>query len=136
MNKIGAFGLSLLVLAVLLGCETKPVIEAEKHVSLHYKGTLKDGSVFDSSEGKPPLEFVYGVGMMIPGLETGIRGMKAGEKKTVLVKSDDAYGPYQDNLVMPVPRGEFPAEIVPEIGMQLMAQTMFGPVPVRIKDLS
>ena len=136
MKKLGAFGLSLLLLAALTGCEKKPVIENEKHVSLHYKGTLADGSTFDSSEGKDTLAFVYGVGMMIPGLETGIKGMKAGQKKTVLVKAEDAYGPYKDELVMPIPREQFPAELKPEVGMQLMAQTMFGPVPVRIKDLS
>lgn len=136
MKKIGALGLSLMLLILLAGCEKKPVIESEKHVSLNYKGTLSDGSVFDSSEGRDPLTFVYGVGMMIPGLETGIKGMKAGEKKTVLVKAEDAYGPYREELVMPVPRSEFPADITPEVGMKLMAQTMFGPVPVLIKELS
>lgn len=137
MKKFGALGLSFLLLAVLLaGCAKKPVIDDEKHITMHYKGTFADGSVFDSSEGKDPLQFIYGVGMMIPGLETEIKGMKAGDKKTLLVKSEDAYGPYRDDLVMPVPRSDFPGEIMPEIGMQLMAQTMFGPVPVTIKDLT
>jgi len=62
--------------------------------------------------------------------------MKAGEKKDVLVKAEDAYGPYRDDLVMPVPRKNFPSNIVPEVGMQLMAQTMFGPMPVRIKEVT
>jgi len=136
MKKYGALGLALLFVVVLAACGKKPAIENEKHVSLHYKGTLADGSTFDSSEGKEPLAFVYGVGMMIPGLETGIKGMKAGQKKTVLVKAEEAYGPYREDLVMPVPRDQFPAELKPEVGMQLMAQTMFGPVPVTIKELT
>ncbi len=135
MKKCMIFGLAVLLVAAFAGCAKKPVVEKDKYVILHYKGTLHDGTVFDSSEGKEPLKFVYGVGVMIPGLETGLKGMKAGEKKDVLVKAEDAYGPYRDDLVMPVPRKNFPSNIVPEVGMQLMAQTMFGPMPVRIKEV-
>ncbi|MFQ3619603.1 MAG: peptidylprolyl isomerase [Spirochaetales bacterium] len=127
-------GFALLIVA-LASCEKKPVIEKEKHVTFHYKGTLDDGTVFDSSEGKEPLSFIYGVGQLIPGLEAQMQGMKAGDKKTVKVAAADAYGPYHEEMVIPVPRKDFPKEIKPEIGMQLMAQTMFGPVPVRIKDM-
>ena len=136
MKYIGIPIALLIFAAVFAGWEKKPAIEVEKHVTMHYKGTLSDGSVFDSSEGKDPIQFIYGVGMMIPGLETGMMGMKNGEKKTVIVKSEDAYGPYRDELVMPVAKGDFPADIAPEVGMQLMAQTMYGPVPVTIKEVS
>lgn len=128
-------GMFLLIIA-LGSCEKKPAIEKEKHVTFHYKGTLDDGSVFDSSEGKEPLKFIYGVGQLIPGLENQMKGMKAGDKKTIKVKAEDAYGPYREDMVVPIPRKDFPANIKPEIGMQLMAQTMFGPVPVRIKDMN
>jgi peptidylprolyl isomerase len=136
MRYIGIPVMLFILVAAFAGCEKKPVVENEKHVTMHYKGTLPDGSVFDSSEGKEPIQFIYGVGMMIPGLETGMKGMKNGEKKTVLVKSDDAYGPYRDEMVMPVPKNDFPPNIVPEVGMQLMAQTAYGPVPVTIKEMS
>jgi peptidylprolyl isomerase len=137
MRKFGSLMLTFLFFGVLLtGCEKKPVVENEKYVSLHYKGTLSDGSEFDSSEGGEPLGFIYGAGMMIPGFEKGISGMRAGEKKTIYVKAEDAYGPYQEDLVGPVPREEFPPDFVPEIGMRFMVQTMYGPMPVRIKDMT
>ena len=136
MKKLGALGLAFLCVAAIAGCDKKPRVENEKYVFLHYKGTLADGSVFDSSEGREPLEFVYGVGMLIPGLEAGIKGMKAGQKKTVLVKAEDAYGPYREELVMPVPRASVPAEVEPKVGMQFLAQTMLGPIPVTIRELT
>jgi FKBP-type peptidyl-prolyl cis-trans isomerase 2 len=136
MKRIVIPALFVALILLIGGCEKKPVVEENKHVTFHYKGTLADESVFDSSEGKEPLAFVYGVGMMIPGLEAGMKGMKTGEKKTVLVKAEDAYGPYQDEMVMPVPRKDFPSELAPEVGMQLMAQTAFGPMPVRIKEVT
>ncbi|HOV38668.1 MAG TPA: peptidylprolyl isomerase [Spirochaetales bacterium] len=127
----------LAVLIVALGsCEKKPEVDKEKHVSFHYKGTLDDGTVFDTSEGKEPLSFIYGVGQLIPGLEDQMKGMKMGDKKTIKVLAADAYGPYREDMVVPVPKKDFPENITPEVGMQLMAQTMFGPVPVRIKDVN
>lgn len=136
MRKIGALGLMLTLVVGFVACEKKQQIEQEKYVSLHYTGTLADGTVFDSSQDRDPLEFIYGVGMLIPGLEKGIKGMTAGQKKTVKVKADDAYGPYRDDLILPVPREHFPEELDPQVGMQFMAQTMLGPIPVTIKEVT
>jgi len=136
MRKYGALGLILVLLVALGGCEKKLKVEEEKFVSIHYTGTLADGTVFDSSQDRDPLEFIYGVGMLIPGLEKGLKGMTAGQKKTVKVKAEDAYGPYRDDLVLPVPREHFPAELEPQPGMQFMAQTMLGPIPVTIREVT
>jgi peptidylprolyl isomerase len=117
------------------GCEKKPSIEGEKFVSVHYRGTLEDGSEFDSSEGREPLEFIYGVGMMIPGFEKGIAGLHVGDKKTFLVKADDAY-PYDERRVERIPLEMVPPEIAPEVGMQLYITLPTGPVPVIVKEIT
>jgi peptidylprolyl isomerase len=118
------------------GCGKKPEVADEKFISLHYRGTLSDGSEFDASEEGKPLEFIYGAGMMIPGFEKGIAGMHVGEEKTIHIKAEDAYGAYDETLVFPVARKEVPAGIIPEIGMQLMVQTEYGPRPIVIKDMN
>lgn len=110
-------------------------ITDKKVVKIHYKGTLDDGSVFDSSEGKEPLEFMYGAGMIIPGLEKGIEGLKKEDKKTVKVSVDDAYGPRMDEAMQEVPKDQFPADITLEEGMQLAAQGPQGVIPVVVKEI-
>ncbi len=77
-------------------------------VSVHYTGTLDDGEVFDSSEGREPLEFVVGSGQLIPGFESAVVGMSPGEEKTVTLEAADAYGPYEEELVIDGPRSSFP----------------------------
>ncbi len=77
-------------------------------VVVHYTGTLDDGEVFDSSEGREPLEFVVGSGQLIPGFEKALMGMSPGEEKTVTLEPEDAYGPYEDDLVIDGPRSSFP----------------------------
>jgi len=88
-------------------------------VKVHYHGKLTDGSTFDSSEGREPLEFEVGSGMVIPGFDTGVTGMAVGDKKTITIPADEAYGPKQDEMIMEFPRDRFPADMVPEVGMQL-----------------
>ena len=95
-------------------------------VRLHYKGTLDDGSVFDSSEGRDPLEFTVGSGQIIPGLDQAIPGMKVGDEKTVRIEPDSAYGPHNPAARQAVPRTNIPANIPLEVGMQLQAQTENG----------
>lgn len=104
-------------------------------VKINYKGTLKDGSVFDSSEGREPLEFIYGVGMIIPGLEKGLEGLSGGEKKTVEVKAEEAYGPVMEQAVQQVPKDQFPADVELKPGLQLAAQGPQGTIPVKIKEV-
>jgi len=77
-------------------------------VSIHYTGKLDDQSVFDTSENREPLEFTLGDENLIPGMNNAVRGMKAGESKTVSIAPDEAYGPYDDKLVFEVPTKNLP----------------------------
>jgi len=95
-------------------------------VRLHYKGTLDDGSIFDSSEGRDPLEFTVGSGQIISGLDRAIPGMKVGEEKTVRIEADEAYGAPNPSARQAVPRANIPDNIPIEVGMQLQAQTENG----------
>ena len=88
-------------------------------VKVHYHGKLTDGTTFDSSEGREPLEFEVGGGMVIPGFDTGVSGMTIGEKKTITIPADEAYGPKQEEMIMEFPKDRFPEDMVPEAGMQL-----------------
>jgi peptidylprolyl isomerase len=92
-------------------------------VRVHYRGKLKDGTEFDSSFDGDPLEFTLGQGMVIPGFENAVVGMKEGETKTVSIPPEDGYGPYMDELVAVIQRSILPAELEPEVGMQLEAKS-------------
>ena len=85
-------------------------------VRVHYTGTLEDGTIFDSSRERDPLEFTLGGGTVIPGFEENVKGMQVGETKTATIPAGEAYGPYRDELVMVVERAELPEGLNPEIG--------------------
>lgn len=136
MKKFSIVAAVCVMLCLFLAGCAKPEVANEKFISLHYRGTLSDGSEFDASGKDEPLEFIYGMGMMIPGFEKGIAGMHEGEERTIHIKAEDAYGAYDESLVFPVPRENLPSGINPEIGMRLMVQTGYGPMPVFIKDIS
>ena len=91
-------------------------------VRIHYTGTLDDGTVFDSSEGRDPLEFAVGSGMIISGLDKAIPGMAVGDKKIVNVPSAEAYGDVNPDARQAVPRDQFPDDIPMEVGTQLQMQ--------------
>ncbi len=110
-------------------------VENGKTVQIHYEGRLEDGTVFDSSKEREPLEFVFGEGRLIPGLEKGLEGMEEGEKKEIFVEAKDAYGERNPEALQKVPRSELPADITPEVGMQLIAQTETAEVPVTITEV-
>jgi peptidylprolyl isomerase len=97
-------------------------------VQIHYTGTLADGSVFDSSDGRDPLEFAVGSGMIIPGLDVAIPGMAVGDKKVVEVPADQAYGPVHPEARQPIPRSELPSDIPQEVGTRLQMQNPEGQV--------
>lgn len=106
-------------------------------VRIHYTGTLQDGSVFDSSEGRDPLEFQLGAGQIIPGLDQAIDGMAAGEQKTVTIPAAEAYGDYQAEAKQTIPRDQIPADIPLEVGTMLQMQTPDGnAVPVQVADVT
>ncbi|MBA2670869.1 MAG: peptidylprolyl isomerase [Gemmatimonadetes bacterium] len=88
-------------------------------VKVHYTGRLDDGSVFDSSEGREPLEFEVGSGQVIPGFDDAVSGMTAGERKSVRIPCGEAYGEWREDLVLKVERSAFPPDIEPEVGQRL-----------------
>lgn len=90
-------------------------------VAVNYVGTFDDGSIFDSTEGMAPFEFTLGTGETIPGFENGVVGMQVGEVKTLNIPAAEAYGEYMDDLVVPVPKEDFPSDLEPEVGMELTA---------------
>lgn len=105
-------------------------------VKMHYKGTLNDGSTFDTSENKEPLEFIYGVGMIIPGLEKELGGMKIGDKKEVKVPAAEAYGQKDPQALQEVPKSQLPQEVEVTEGMQLAAQGPQGVIPVTVAKVN
>lgn len=105
-------------------------------IKVHYKGTLDDGTVFDSSEGREPLEFEVGSGMVIPGFDKGVMGMTVGQKKTINIPVDEAYGPVQEEMYMEFPLDRFPADMKPEVGMSLNMTNGSGQaIPVVIAEV-
>ncbi len=105
-------------------------------VRVHYTGTLLDGSQFDSSVGRNPLEFTVGAGQMIAGFDAGVLGMAVGEKKTLQIDPDHGYGQSNPEAVIEFPRTNVPEGMELEIGMQLNLQNEYGqPVPVVIMEI-
>lgn len=97
-------------------------------VHIHYTGKLEDGTQFDSSEGRDPLEFALGGGQVIPGFDSAVEGMAVGDKKSVTIQPEEAYGPRHDQLIQDVPRNQLPDDMTPAIGMELQAQNETGEV--------
>ena len=106
-------------------------------VSVHYHGKLTDGTTFDSSEGREPLQFTAGSGQVIKGFDEAIIGMQAGDKKTVNIPVVDAYGERNEDMIMEYPKSDFPADMNPEIGMELQMGDDSGNVfPVVIVEVA
>ncbi|HDT15062.1 MAG TPA: peptidylprolyl isomerase [Firmicutes bacterium] len=97
-------------------------------VKVHYKGTLDDGSVFDSSEGKEPLEFEVGAGTIIPGFEKGVEGLEPGGKNTIKIAPEEAYGPVSPDAVIDIPRDKLPEGMEPKKEQTLEMQSADGRV--------
>lgn len=105
-------------------------------VRVHYHGKLTNGTTFDSSEGRDPLEFTVGSGQVIKGFDDAMLDMNVGEKKTVNIPVDQAYGQRNDDMMMEYPRSEFPADMTPEVGMELhMSDNMGNVFPVVIAEV-
>ena len=101
-------------------------------VRVHYTGTLEDGTTFDTSVGREPLEFTLGAGQMIPGFEKAVYGLKVEESKTVTIPAGEAYGPHRDDLIIVVEREQLPADLDPKVGQQLQMQQTDGRTAVVI----
>lgn len=104
-------------------------------VRINYTGRLTDGTEFDSSEGRAPLEFTLGAGEVIAGLEDHVTGMEQGTKSTVTIPPEQAYGPRREAAIRTLDRSAVPAELDLKVGAQLTARTSEGNVlPVTIVD--
>ena len=95
-------------------------------VKVHYNGKLRSGETFDSSNGREPLEFTVGSGQVIKGFDEGVKGMKVGDKKTVEIDVNDAYGEKQQEMLIEFPKDQFPKDMNPEVGAQLMMSNGAG----------
>ena len=96
------------------------------NVKVHYTGKLLDGSVFDSSEGREPLEFTVGTVQMIAGFDNGVRGITLNQEKEIKIGPEDAYGIYDPAKIISLPNDQFPPELSLEIGMQISANQPDG----------
>ena len=88
-------------------------------VKVHYTGTLDDGTVFDTSADREPLEFTIGGGQVIPGFDIAVLDMALGDIKITVIPAEEAYGLHSEDLVTEVDRERFPADMELEIGQQL-----------------
>lgn len=112
-------------------------LAAGTRVLVHYTGTLDDGTQFDSSRGREPLEVILGRNMVIPGFEKAIAAMKPGQTVTVRIPEAEAYGPHNENMLVTFPRSSFPADIPAALGEQLILRSPEGhEVPALIVDVN
>lgn len=95
-------------------------------VSVHYTGKLEDGKVFDSSLKREPLQFTLGEGKIIPGFEVAVVGMSAGEKKTITLPPEEAYGPRREDVVVEMGRDKLPEGVEPQVGQRLQLTSADG----------
>lgn len=108
------------------------MVKAGDTIKVHYKGTLNDGTTFDSSEGREPLEFEVGSGMVIKGFDDGVLGMKVTDKKTVNIPAIDAYGVSNPEMIFDFEREKIPADMPLEEGGMLNMHNGQQTVPVKI----
>ena len=102
------------------------VVKQGDTVKVHYTGKLLDGSVFDSSEGRDPLEFTVGAGQMIAGVDKGVVGMALDEQKEITIPPEEAYGIYDPAKIIEVPNDQFPEDLTLEVSMQISASQPDG----------
>ncbi|MEO8721889.1 MAG: peptidylprolyl isomerase [Ginsengibacter sp.] len=106
------------------------------NVKVHYKGKLVNGEQFDSSEGKAPLAFTVGAGQMIKGFDDAIPGMEVGEKKTINIAPENAYGAAHPDAIIEFPKSSIPDDMKLEPGMKLQLQNQAGqPIPVVVTEV-
>jgi len=105
-------------------------------VRVHYTGKLTSGEQFDSSQGRDPLEFTVGAGQMIKGFDAALPGMSVGQKKTIEISFEDAYGPRSEEDIIPFPIENVPPDMKLEVGMMLSLSNAQGqPVQVVILEI-
>ena len=105
-------------------------------VAIHYKGQLDDGSVFDSSEGREPLEFQIGANQVIPGFEAAVLGLDLGQSRTTRIEPDQAYGPRRDEMLITVGKERFPEGMDIESGQEFQLDGGSGDMPVVVTEVT
>ena len=95
-------------------------------VKVHYTGKLDDGTVFDTSNNREPLQFTIGDGQLIPGFEHTVLGMNMGESRTVNIQAEDAYGLHHKEMVGVVDRDQFPPDLEVKVGQQFKTDNEDG----------
>ena len=115
-------------------------VKENNTIKVNYIGKLSNGKIFDTSEGKEPIEFVLGQGRLIPGFEKGLIDMKLNEKKTIEIAKDQAYGDVNDNLIQEIKKTDLPQDMEPKVGMGLVSKSPDGKeinlMVVEVKDES
>ncbi len=112
-------------------------VKKDDTIKVHYKGTLTDGQLFDSSEGREPLEFTVGSGQVIPGFDNAVMDMEVGEEKSFDIPSDEAYGGRDERLIQQVGRDQLPEDLKPEVGMMLSSTLPNGEqIPVKVTEVA
>lgn len=110
------------------------MIQNGSTVTVHYTGKLTDGQLFDSSVGREPLQFTIGSQQVIPGFENGLIGKSVGEKVTLTIPVDQAYGPVREDLLMKIPNSQLPGPV--QVGQQLQATSNGQIVNVSVKEVN
>jgi FKBP-type peptidyl-prolyl cis-trans isomerase 2 len=110
------------------------MIEKGSKVKVHYTGKFENEEVFDSSIGREPIEFVVGEGMLIPGFEDGVIGLTTGDKKTVSIEPNLAYGELKEDLIQEVNLTQLPEGV--SVGDVLTAETEQGPINVVVSEIT
>ena len=106
------------------------MVEDGSTVKVHYTGTLDDGTVFDTSVEREPLEFTLGEGKVIPGFEAAVKDMEVGQSKTVTIPAEEAYGKHRSDLLVPIEREHLPEGLEPEVGQRLQMQQASGKMSI------
>ena len=101
-------------------------VKVNSTIKVNYTGKLSNGQIFDTSEGKEPIEFVLGQERLIPGFEKGLIDMKLNEKKIIEIAKDQAYGEPNPNLIQEVKKAELPQDMEPKVGMGLVSKSPEG----------
>ena len=112
------------------------MVKSGDTIKVHYKGTLNDGTLFDSSEGREPLEFEVGSGMVIKGFDDGVMGMKVGDKKSVNIPAKEAYGDPNPEMIFDFEKAQIPNDIPLEVGGTLNMHNVQQTVPVKIVEVA
>jgi peptidylprolyl isomerase len=130
------FSVALPAIVLVTGCSSAPAVKNGDTIKVSYTGKLANGTVFDSSAGRAPLEFKVGSGQVIQGFDKAVIGMKVGDSKTFTIPAAEAYGPVRNELITTIDRSQLPSNIAPQIGQKLQMQTSNGAVTVKITAIS